>query len=55
MKTTTMLEATLGIQCWFTQVFREVYRVQMGHWIAIQSTDNLWIYVADQLVQEVWG
>ena len=53
--TTTLLEASLGVQCWFTQVFREVYRVEADNWIAVQSPDNIWIYIADQLVQDAWG
>ena len=53
--TTTLLEASLGVQCWFTQVFREVYRVEAGHSLTVRSPDNLFVYVADQLVGEAWG
>ena len=54
---TTLLEASLGIQCWFTQAFREIYpaTIERGHWVYVESTDNLWVYLGDRLIGDGWG
>lgn len=54
---TTLLEASLGIQCWFTQAFREIYpaTIERGHWVYVESTDNLWVDLGDRRIGDGWG
>ena len=54
---TTLLEASIGVQCWFTQTFRHVFPRVRGReqWISVETTDNLWVYIGNTLVGERWG
>lgn len=52
-----MLEASLGVQCWFTQSFRHVFPRIRGReqWVSVNTTDNLWLFVGNTLAGESWG
>ncbi|KAK8812071.1 hypothetical protein WA538_000703 [Blastocystis sp. DL] len=54
---TTLLEASIGVQCWFTQTFRHVFPRVRGReqWISVETTDNLWVYIGNTLVGKRWG
>ena len=55
--TTTLRESELGIRCWFTFQYMEVFRFNetANDWIHIETTDTIMVYLNGKLIYQKMG